>query len=87
LVYRIQVVRTAQKQILSLPKEVQIQVVRAIDNLVNTPRPSGCKKLHGTDLWRIRIVHYRVIYHIVDEALLVILVKVALRKEDTYRGL
>ena len=87
MVYRIQVVRVVQKQILSLPKEAQIQVVRAIDNLANTPRPSGCKKLRGADFWRIRIGRYRVVYQINDEALLVILVKVALRKEDTYRGL
>jgi mRNA interferase RelE/StbE len=87
LVYKIEIVSAAQKQILSLPKQTQMQIVKAIDSLANTPRPAGCKKLKGIELWRVRIGRYRAVYQIDDKALLVILVKVALRKEDTYRGI
>jgi mRNA interferase RelE/StbE len=87
LVYRIEIVRAAQKQMLSLPKDTQIEIARAIDRLANTPRPAGCKKLRGTELWRFRLGRYRVVYQINDETRLVIIVKVALRREDTYQGL
>ncbi len=87
MVYKIEIVRAAQKQLLSFPRQAQIEISRTIDGLANTPRPSGCKKLRGTDLWRLRIGRYRVVYIIDDEAGLVTLVKVALRREDTYQGL
>jgi mRNA interferase RelE/StbE len=72
---------------LSLPREAQIEVVRAIDSLASTQRPLGCKKLKGTELWRFRTGRYRVIYQINDKAKLITIVKAAKRKEDTYRGL
>jgi mRNA interferase RelE/StbE len=87
LVYKIQIARAAQKQLLSLPREAQIEIVRAIDSLANTPRPIGCKKLKGVELWRFRLGRYRVVYQINDKAKLITIVKVARRKEDTYRGL
>jgi mRNA interferase RelE/StbE len=87
LVYRIEIVRAAQKQLLSLPRDVQIEIARAIDRLANTPRPAGCKKLGGTELRRLRLGRYRVVYLIDDKSNLVIVVKVAPRREDTYRGL
>ena len=87
MVYKIEIVHAAQKQLLSFPREAQKEIARAIDSLANTPRPSGCKKLRGTDLWRLRFGRYRVVYQINDEARLVTLLKVALRREDTYEGL
>jgi mRNA interferase RelE/StbE len=72
---------------LSLPREAQIEIVRAIDNLADTARPPGCKKLKGVELWRFRTGRYLVIYQINDKAKLITIVKVARCKEDTYRGL
>ena len=87
MVYKLVIVRTAQKQLLSLPREVQIEIAQNIDNLALIPRPTGCKKLHGVDLWRLRLGRYRVVYQVNDETRLIIVLKIALRKEDTYRGL
>lgn len=87
MVYKIQIVRAAQKQMLSLPREAQMEIVKAIDSLANMTRPIGCKKLKGVELWRFRTGRYRVIYQINDKAKLITIVKAALRKEDTYRGL
>jgi len=85
LAYKVEIHRAAQKQILSLSTRVRPPLVQAIDQLAGTPRPSGCKKLHGTGLWRFRLGRYRVVYTIDDEAGLVTVIKVALRREDTYR--
>ncbi|MGP8080138.1 MAG: type II toxin-antitoxin system RelE family toxin [Dehalococcoidales bacterium] len=87
MVYKIQIARAAQKQILSLPREAQIEISQAIDRLANIPRPAGCKKLKGTELWRFRLGRYRVVYQIIDKTRIITIVKVALRREDTYRGL
>ena len=87
MAYRIEVVRAAQKQMLALPKQAQVEIAWAIDRLGNAPRPSGCKKLRGADLWRLRQGRYRVVYTVDDEARLVTVLKVAPRREDTYQGL
>ena len=87
MVYRIQIVRAAQKQLLSFTKKAQTEIARTIDRLGKTPRPPGCKKLHGAELWRLRLGRYRVVYHIDNEARQMIVVKIALRREDTYQGL
>lgn len=87
MVYRIEIVSAARKQVLSLPRQSQIEVARRIDRLAKVPRPSGCKKLRGTDLWRLRVGRYRVVCAIDDGARLVTVLKVALRREDTYEGL
>ena len=87
MVYRIEIVRTARKQIITIPREIQVEIVIAIDFLMNNPRPSGCKKLRGTSLWRLRVRNYRVVYAVDDRARLVTILKVAVRREDTYQGL
>ena len=87
MVYRIEIIRAAQKQVLSLPRPAQLEIARAVDCLSEVPRPSGCKKLHGTALWRLRLGRYRVVYIIDDAARLVTVLKVASRREDTYQGL
>ncbi len=87
MAYRIEIASTARKQMLAIPKQARAEIARTIDSLANTPRPSGCKKLRRTDLWRLRVGRYRVIYTIDDKAGLLIVVKAAARREDTYQGL
>ena len=72
-------------------RRLDAAILRRIDAailaLADSPRPSGCVKLAGqTNLWRIRIGDYRVLYEINDQALIVVLVSVAHRR-DAYRGL
>lgn len=58
----------------------------AIDDLAETPRPPGTKKLAGmADRWRIRVGDYRIIYDIRDGMLTILVVKVGHRK-DVYRS-
>jgi len=45
------------------------------------PRPPGCRKLSGKDKYRVRSGQYRIIYEIQDEALVVVIVRVAKRSE------
>ena len=61
------------------------RVAAAILGLESDPRPPGCRKLRGIEGWRIRVGHWRVIYHINDRERLVTIVAVKRRREDTYR--
>jgi mRNA interferase RelE/StbE len=66
--YKITFARSARKELESLPASVVRRVFTKIEALANEPRPKGCRKLQGeTDLWRIRVGDYRVIYAIYDD--------------------
>lgn len=80
--YEVRVLRSAEREILRLPIAVRNRIFIALDGLEEVPRPPGCKKMmNSTDLWRIRIGAYRVIYSIKDEIRLVRVERAAHRSE------
>ena len=83
--YTVVFARSARKELESLPDQVVERVLPRIEDLVDSPRPAGCRKLSGEqNLWRIRIGDYRVIYSVDDRERLVDIVAVRHRK-DAYR--
>ena len=85
--YSILLLPSARKSLATLPKADQARVDRHIIALAENPRPPGCVKLSGlSDLWRIRVGDYRVVYQIQDRKLIVVVVTIAHRR-DVYRGL
>jgi mRNA interferase RelE/StbE len=83
-VYELRLVRSARKELEALPDAVLARLARHLDALQTTPRPSGCKKLRGaTDLWRVRVGDYRIIYH-VDDGAQVIGVRAIRDRKDAY---
>lgn len=65
--YELRLTRSARKELEALPDVVLARVARAVDALPADPRPRGCKKLRGaSDLWRVRVGDYRIIYHVDD---------------------
>ena len=85
MTYKLQVERRVRRAIDALPQRDYIRIERAIDALADEPRPRGTKKLRGgTPLWRLRVGEYRVIYAVFDRELIVKIVGVARRREDTY---
>jgi len=84
--YRIDIDRGAEKILKSLDRPIRVRIEAAIDGLRTEPRPSGCTKLTGHEGWRIRVGTYRVLYEIMDQVLVVRVVKVDHRR-DIYRRL
>ena len=85
MAYRIEVNKSADKEIAALPKREQRRVVSAIEALAGDPRPEGIRKLTGTeDAYRLRVGDYRIVYQIADNVLTVFVVRVGHRK-DVYR--
>ena len=74
--YRTIIGRTAQRQLLRLPKPTREQAEQHIDGLADDPRPWGSEALSGTlrPLRKLRVGDYRVAYRIDDEAHLVTVV-------------
>lgn len=77
----------AKKDLRKLAKNKAVfkAVSEKISDLANDPRPSGCIKIKGAGgLYRIRHGDYRVVYQIKNQELIVLLVRVAHRK-DVYK--
>jgi len=80
--YRVRTSPDAEKQLAKLDGSVRIRVAQRIDQLAENPRPQGCKKLKGDDnLWRVRAGDYRIVFSIHDDLLLVLVIRIAHRRE------
>lgn len=84
--YKIELPKRVVKQLDKIPTKDYSPISRAIQNLKETPRPVGCKKLFES-LYRIRLGDFRVIYLIDDKNRTIVITKVERRKERTYRHL
>lgn len=78
--YRLEIKRTAAKEIGDLPKADCRRVVAKIQLLARDPRPHGCEKLSGAEKYRVRQGDYRVLYEIDDSAKVVTVVRTHERK-------
>ncbi|MBI4663275.1 MAG: type II toxin-antitoxin system RelE/ParE family toxin [Verrucomicrobia bacterium] len=80
--YRVLLVRGAEKNLSRLSCEIHDRVIEAIQALATNPRPPGCRKLAGSEIdWRVRVGDYRVIYEIADEIRVVRVNRVRHRRE------
>jgi mRNA interferase RelE/StbE len=87
MAYRVDIKRSAAKELAALPVKLRARVDERILELGTSPRASGAIKLAGPDdLYRVRVGDVRILYTIRDEVLVVLVVKVAHRR-DVYRRL
>jgi mRNA interferase RelE/StbE len=85
--YRLRIKRSAAKELEAIPrKSDRRRIVTRIEALAENPRPDGCRKLSGSELYRIRQGPYRIVYAIEDDQLVVYVVKIGARK-SVYRSL
>ena len=80
--YAVEVKPPARKELEALPDDALARVVRKLETLAETPRPTGCKKLKGyKDHWRVRVGDWRVVFIIDDAAKSVSVTRIAHRRE------
>jgi len=83
--YQVLFARSARKELEALPQRLGDRVLRRIEALADNPRPSGCRKLTGSDnLWRVRVGEQRVVYAIDDTKRLLDVIAIRHRR-DAYR--
>jgi len=83
--YEVVFARSARKELERLGEPLLSRILKRIETLALTPRPDGCRKLQGaSDLWRIRVGDYRVLYA-VDDAKQIVDVIAVRNRRDAYR--
>lgn len=84
--YKILFRKSAAKELEKLPKVTLRKIIDKIGLLAEDPRPTGCEKLTGQDLYRVRQGDYRIVYSIRDNELNIWVIKIGHRK-SIYKGL
>ena len=82
--YSVHIKRSAAKELEAVPPKDRKRIVRRIEGLATEPRPSGGEKLSGEEKYRLRQGDYRILYEILDQKLIITVVKVGNRR-DIYR--
>ena len=77
--YNIVFKRSVYKDLRPIPKADVKRILAQIDSLAEDPRGPGCEKLSGQERYRVRQGVYRIVYEILDEQLVVTVVKVGHR--------
>jgi len=72
------------KDLRGIPKKDVSRLLKCFETLAEDPRGKGCEKLSGQERYRLRLGLYRIVYEILDDVLVVIVVKVGHRR-DVYR--
>ena len=80
--YRVEWKPSAARAFRKLPRQAQDRIRPRVDALATNPRPEGVKKLEDDDnAWRIRVGEFRILYEIHDVVLVVMVLRVAHRRE------
>lgn len=79
--YRLVFKESVARDLRSLPKQDVARILKRIEGLAEEPRPPGSEELSGQERYRVRQGVYRIIYEIVNEELIVLVVKVGHRRE------
>jgi mRNA interferase RelE/StbE len=79
--YSLRIKRSAEKELRRIPKTDLRRIVDRIDSLAADPRPQGCEKLFGDNVYRIRQGDYRILYTVDDDERVVEIIKVGHRRE------
>jgi mRNA interferase RelE/StbE len=82
--YSIRLKRSAAKELEALPTTALRAITKRIARLADDPRPPGCEKLSGSELYRVRQGDYRIVYEIRDQELVVHIIRIGHRR-DVYR--
>lgn len=83
--YRIVIKKSAAKEIEKIQKKDRIRIVEKIRSLSSDPHQIGSKKLSGQEKYRIRQGSYRILYQIINDELVINVLKVG-RRRDIYKN-
>jgi mRNA interferase RelE/StbE len=85
--YKVVISPTAEKFTLRLPLHDYEPIRETISFLSDNPRPIQSRTIVNTELLRLRVRRYRIIYSVDNETKIVYIERITLRNEKTYRGL
>jgi len=84
--YSLQIRRSAARDLERISKPDRVRLIEAIDRLRETPWAGGTLKGEFGGLRRLRVGHYRIIYEVLEDQLVILVVRVAHRREAYRRS-
>ena len=85
--YKLEFSNEAKKYLKKLDKPTARRILEAVESIKVAPRQhSSIKKMQGYDaeVYRLRVGNYRIIYEIIDDKLIIVIVRVGPRG-DIYK--
>jgi mRNA interferase RelE/StbE len=79
--YAVRIKRSAEKEMDRLSTAIFKRITKALLTLEVEPRPRGCRKLRGSERYRVRVGDYRILYTIADKDGIVEIVAVGHRRD------
>ena len=76
--------QSVTKDLRQIPKKDVTRILNRIKKLSIEPRPTGVEKLSGQDRYRVRQGAYRILYEILNNELVVVVIKIGHRR-DVYK--
>lgn len=86
MTYSLQIKRSAAKALAKITKNDRIRLVEAIDRLREEPNAGGVLKGEFAGLRRLRVGIYRIIYEVIDDQLVVLVIRIGHRRDVTARS-
>jgi len=80
----LQIKKSAAKALSKITENDRIGLIEAIDRLREEPNAGGVLKGEFDGLRRLRVGSYRIIFEVIDEQLVVLVIRIGHRK-DVYR--
>ena len=82
MTYRVSLAPSAARELRKFDPGVRRRIQAALELLATEPRPSAATRLiGGSGEWRVRTGNYRIVYEINDDQLLVLVLRMAHRRE------
>ncbi len=78
--YELRVRPSVAKDLRDIPKADVRRILARMDGLRDDPRPPGCEKLSGAELYRVRQGVYRIVYEIHDARIVVEVIRSGVRR-------
>ena len=85
MTYSLQIKKSAAKALAKIAENDRLRLIEAIDRLGKEPGAGGVLKGEFAGLRRLRVGSYRIIYEVIDDQLVVLVIRVGHRRE-VYRS-
>ena len=84
VIYSVRIKSSAAKELARLPRDARERLIEAIDKLGEEPLAGALLKGGLRGLRRIRVGNYRIVYEVLDDELVVLVIRVA-HRQGAYR--
>lgn len=82
VIYSVRIKGSAAKELARLPRDARERLVEVIDKIGEEPLAGALLKGGLRGLRRIRVGNYRIVYEVLDDELVVLVIRVAHRRES-----